>query len=66
MQVEIGVLIERSQILLPAGLPGYETTDPAQDPTLSDKGVGACVVIAMPELQLHFRLHDYYMGNFLC
>ena len=50
--------------MLPAGLPGYETFDPSQDSVPSEKGVGACVVLTMPELQLHFRLHDYFMGIF--
>lgn len=50
--------------MLPAGLPGYETFDPSQDSVPSEKGVGACVVLTMPELQLNFRLHDYFMGIF--
>lgn len=52
------------QLLLPAGLPGYEITDPGLESVPSDKGFGACVIVALPELQLQFRLHDYYMGRF--
>jgi hypothetical protein len=62
LHVEIGVSIKNGQIVLPAGLPGYETFDPAQDPIPADVGVGACTIMTIPELQLHFRLHDYYMG----
>lgn len=52
------------QLLLPAGLPGYETVDPAQEaaPGSGEVGVGACAIITLPELQLQLRLHDYYMG----
>lgn len=52
------------QLLLPAGLPGYEIADPSQQAIPGDIGVGACVVVTLPELQLQFRLHDYYMGKF--
>jgi hypothetical protein len=63
LQVEIGVSVKNGQMMLPAGLPGYETSDPAQDPIPGDVGVGACLILVIPELQLHFRLHDYYMGT---
>ena len=63
LQVEVGVSIKNGQIMLPAGLPGYETSDPAQDLTPGDVGVGACIIMTIPEIQLHFRLNDYYMGT---
>lgn len=49
--------------MFPAGLLGYEVSDPAQGPAPGDVGVGACLILAIPELQLYFRLHDYYMGT---
>lgn len=63
LQVEIGVSITNGQMILPAGLPGYETSDPAREPIPGDSGVGTCLILSIPELQLHFRLHDYYMGT---
>lgn len=64
MQVEILLSVINMQFLLPAGLPGYETADPSQQAIPGDIGVGACVVVTLPELQLQFRLHEYYMGTF--
>ncbi|KAF7969728.1 hypothetical protein HWV62_26142, partial [Athelia sp. TMB] len=61
LQVEILLSVINMQLLLPAGLPGYEITDPGLESVPSDKGFGACVIVALPELQLQFRLHDYYM-----
>jgi hypothetical protein len=63
LQVEIGASITNGQMILPAGLPGYEASDPAREPKLGDSGVGACLILSIPEFQLHFRLHDYYMGT---
>lgn len=63
MQVEILLSVINMQFLLPAGLPGYETADPSQQEIPGDIGVGACVVVTLPELQLQFRLHEYYMGT---
>ena len=62
LQVEIAMNLTNGRILLPAGLPGYERVNPAQYETPSNVGVGACVILTLPELQLQFRLHDYYMG----
>jgi len=63
LQVEISASVRNGQMMLPAGLPGYETSDPAQNPAPGDMGVGACLILAIPEFQLHVRLHDYYMGT---
>lgn len=62
LQVEIALNLTNARILLPAGLPGYESANPAQHEAPSHVGVGACVILALPEVQLQFRLHDYYMG----
>lgn len=62
MQVEILLSLSNGHILLPAGLPGFESSDPTQYQIPGDTGVGACIIITLPDLQMHFRLHDYYMG----
>ena len=62
MQVEMDVRINDGTIIVPAGLPGYDKTCTAtvgEDPT----GIGPCVILSIPELQLQLRLHDYYMGT---
>jgi hypothetical protein len=61
LQTEVALNLRNGVMLLPAGLSGYETYSYGQDP--SDIGVGACVVLNMPKLQLQFRLHDYFMGR---
>jgi hypothetical protein len=60
LQVELMVCMERGTLILPAGLPGYEASSDANDRNI---GIGACVIVAVPELQLQLRLHDYYMGK---
>lgn len=60
LQVELSVCVERGTVVLPAGLPGYEVSNDIKDMNI---GVGACVILTVPELQLQLRLHDYYMGK---
>lgn len=57
LQVEILLALEHATVILPTGLPGYESGGPERD------GIGACIVAKIPELQLQFRMHDYYMGE---
>ncbi|KAH7913899.1 hypothetical protein BJ138DRAFT_527505 [Hygrophoropsis aurantiaca] len=58
LQVELAIVLEQASIALPAGLPGCEKRfvngDQADD-------IGTSVVLVFPELQLDFRLHDYFM-----
>jgi len=54
LQVEVGVSIKNGQIMLPAGLPGYETSDPAQDLTPGDVGVGACIIMTIQKFSYIF------------
>jgi hypothetical protein len=61
LQVEITVAVENGLMLLPAGLPGYETSNVEREP--DDAGVGTCVMLRMPAIQLHFRMNDYFMGD---
>jgi hypothetical protein len=62
-QVEISLRIERAKILLPVGLIGCPTQN---DPELDLLGPGAdngCISLKVPEVQMQFRIHDYYMGE---
>ncbi|KIJ61338.1 hypothetical protein HYDPIDRAFT_177084 [Hydnomerulius pinastri MD-312] len=55
LQVEISFMVQHGSFLLPSGLPGYEKY------TSSMNEVGTSLLLAFPELQLDFRLHDYFM-----
>ena len=57
-QVEMLINVQDGGIIMPVGLPGYETS--CMD------SIGHALILTLPELQLHFRMHDYYMGEFLC
>lgn len=63
LQVELALFAEHSAILLPAGIPGCETSTHLQEDS-GDAGIGACLVLDVPELQVQFRMHDYYMGRY--
>lgn len=63
LQVELQLSVDNFLIVLPAGIPGYETYNPlpGQDPR--DVCLGACAMVSVPDLQLQLRTHDYYMGE---
>jgi hypothetical protein len=48
-------------MLLVAGLPGYEASNVEQ--SSDDVGVGACIVLSLPVIQVQFRMNDYFMGD---
>lgn len=60
LQVELGVVVESGLIVMPAGLRGYEVDH--EDPSKDLNDIGTCTMMALPELQLQLRTHDYYMG----
>lgn len=61
MQVELSVLLEDGLLVMPAGIVGYERScTGAKDD--DDAGIGAALVLTIPEIQVHLRLHDYFMG----
>ncbi|EGO25461.1 hypothetical protein SERLADRAFT_415036 [Serpula lacrymans var. lacrymans S7.9] len=60
LQAEISLLLENGSILFPAAFPGYERRLDIRGQG-SSGSIGACVLLAIPELQLDFRLHDYFM-----
>ncbi|KAJ7084454.1 hypothetical protein B0H15DRAFT_940059 [Mycena belliarum] len=61
LQVEVDVDLQNGMMVIPAGLPGYETFGPQQDEAISNSKIGTCVLLNIPELQVHFRLHDFFM-----
>lgn len=60
MQVELEVDLSHGAVIAPAGLLGYEnrTEDGVND-------LGTSLFLDLPELQVHLRLHDYFMGGWL-
>jgi hypothetical protein len=58
MQCDVGLMAESVQLVLPAGLSGLEKTG-GDNANKSD--IGSCALLAIPELQLQLRLHDYFM-----
>ncbi|KAF7321613.1 hypothetical protein MKEN_00682400 [Mycena kentingensis (nom. inval.)] len=61
LQVDLDVDLQNGTMILPAGLPGYEGSDTLRDAGATNGDIGSCLVLDMPEIQVHFRLHDYYM-----
>ncbi|KAF8664381.1 hypothetical protein AX16_000752 [Volvariella volvacea WC 439] len=57
-QVQMSVFVNDGQMVLPAGLPGYEG---GIELVGTQPTVGSCLVLAIPELQVQFRMHDHYM-----
>ncbi|KIY46774.1 hypothetical protein FISHEDRAFT_46624 [Fistulina hepatica ATCC 64428] len=53
MEVEMSVVIEEGLVLLPCALYAYERK-PGVD-------IGDCLALRLPELQVHFRMHDFFM-----
>ncbi|KAJ7072266.1 hypothetical protein C8F01DRAFT_1205872 [Mycena amicta] len=60
LEVDLDVDLQNGMLVLPAGLPGYEGSQSLRDQTMSGD-IGSCLVVDVPELQVHFRLHDFYM-----
>ncbi|KZT11041.1 uncharacterized protein LAESUDRAFT_741340 [Laetiporus sulphureus 93-53] len=61
MEVELGVMVDRGLIALPAGLPGYEVHSAGQDRIADSGHLGTCLLVKVPEVQLQLRTNDYYM-----
>ncbi|KAH8080285.1 hypothetical protein BXZ70DRAFT_901408 [Cristinia sonorae] len=61
MTVELDLAIESSAMIMPAGLPGYESFSVKAAHNLDNIDMGACAVLVIPDLQLRLRTHDYYM-----
>ncbi|KAJ6586994.1 hypothetical protein DFH09DRAFT_241649 [Mycena vulgaris] len=61
LQVEVDVDLQNGMMVVPAGLPGYEASGSLHDEALHNPGIGSCLLLDIPELQVHFRLHDFFM-----
>ena len=59
LQIQLEVSILNGLVVMPAGLRGYESDQPGD----LEGDIGTCVMLALPELQIHLRTHDYYMGK---
>jgi hypothetical protein len=57
MQVELRLNINHSFVILPVGLPGYETFCQSPDQSAEDVQLGGCVVLSAPEIELQLRSH---------
>jgi hypothetical protein len=63
LQVEVDVDLQNGLMVYPAGLPGYEGSGSFRDDAPHNPGIGSCLLLDIPELQVHFRLHDFFMGK---
>ncbi|KAF7288717.1 hypothetical protein HMN09_01377700 [Mycena chlorophos] len=61
MEVDLDLDLQKGTLVLPAGLPGYEGSESLREQTIMGGDIGSALVLDVPELQVHFRLHDYYM-----
>ena len=59
MQVEVQLNVHHSLIVLPVGLPGYETYSPLPGQSPQDASLGGCVVLSAPEIELQLRSHNF-------
>lgn len=66
MNVLLDVTVDSSAMIVPAGIPGYESYSVKEAHNLDNVDMGACAVLIMPDLQLRLRVHDYYMGKIIC
>jgi hypothetical protein len=53
--------VSDSTVVLPEAFLGYEKADNTSSGDLH--GVGPCILLALPDLSLSFRLHDHAMGK---
>lgn len=61
MEVTIELQLSDTTIALPEALLGYEIYEDSL--TSSQYGIGSSAIIAVPEILLSFRLHDYGLGG---
>ncbi|PCH43678.1 hypothetical protein WOLCODRAFT_122406 [Wolfiporia cocos MD-104 SS10] len=61
MEVELGVSISRGLIIAPVGLPGFGVYSAEQADAGEAGGLGPCLMLDLPVLQVQLRSNDYYM-----
>jgi len=66
MDVDLSLLITHGSVILPAGIPGYSFSPQSESASESSvAGVGPCLLLTLNELQVAFRMHDFFMGQSL-
>jgi len=50
--------MNRSLIVLPVGLPGYEMYSPLPGQSPDDVQLGECIVLSVPETEVQLRTHN--------
>lgn len=63
LQVEMAFRAISSKIILPIDLVGGAVQKHSAKIDFPDES--RCICMTIPEIQLQFRMHDYYMGEFL-
>ncbi|KAH8118988.1 hypothetical protein DFH11DRAFT_1696800 [Phellopilus nigrolimitatus] len=58
---DLALVVEKGTIAVPAGLPGFESGRTSEAIKTQGIDLGPCLVIAIPEIQIMLRLHDYMM-----
>ena len=58
MQVELQLSMNRSLIILPVGLPGYEMYCPLPDQSPEDVHLGGCIILSVTEIEVQLRSHN--------
>ena len=67
LQVEMYLNIQHALITMPAGFLSHSTANPTSSSSIetSVDGTGACLLLHVSQLQLHIRLHDFFMGTWI-
>lgn len=65
LQVEMYLDIQHALVTMPAGFLSHSTASPTSSPSMGTvvNDAGACLLLHVPQLQLHLRLHDFFMGT---
>ncbi|KAI0288543.1 hypothetical protein BC826DRAFT_1107677 [Russula brevipes] len=58
MQVELQLSMNRSLVILPVGLPGYEMYCPLPGQSPEDVHLGGCIILSVPESEVQLRSHS--------
>ena len=58
--LDLSVMAKDGTVACPAGVIGFEKSQQGSE----DIDVGSCAVLAVPDLQVLLRVHDFSMGTF--
>lgn len=62
-EVVLEVNVDHNLFVLPARLPGFDAPPELQDLNATSPGLGPSLVFSVPNVQVHLRTHDYFMGE---